>query len=117
MRLIDADELYRKITDYCYGAVDKSVAKRMIEQMPTIEPPAKCIAKVQFDEDKMREIVDEVIVHCKDCKHYIYDGDRWLCKVLSNNYEPIVDLDSDGFCSYGERRTDEGNNNIQTAQT
>ena len=46
------------------------------------------------------------VVRCKDCKHYIYDGDRWLCKVLSNNYEPIVDLDSDGYCSYGERRTD-----------
>ena len=46
------------------------------------------------------------IVRCGECKHYIYDGDRWVCKVLSNYYEPIVDLEEDGFCSRGERRTD-----------
>ena len=46
------------------------------------------------------------LVRCKDCKHYIYDGDRWLCKVLSNNYEPIVDLEVDGYCSKCERRAD-----------
>lgn len=37
MRLIDADELYRKILGYKDGVVDKSVAKRLIEQMPTID--------------------------------------------------------------------------------
>ena len=91
----------------CYNGFsdtyDKACIIGVLEELPAVEPPAKCIAKVQFDEDKMRDIVDEVIVHCKDCKHYIYDGDRWLCKVLSNNYEPIVDLDSDGYCSLAEK--------------
>ena len=37
MRLIDGDELYRKVTGYQGGAVDKTVAKRLIEQMPTVD--------------------------------------------------------------------------------
>ena len=79
--------------------------------MPTIEQPTKCIAEVHADKEMVAKWINEAlqngIVHCKDCKHYIYDGDRWLCKVLSNNYEPIVDLEVDGYCSKGVRRTDE----------
>ena len=40
MRLIDADELYRKVSGY-KGVVDKSVAKRLIEQMP----PADAVSR------------------------------------------------------------------------
>lgn len=47
-----------------------------------------------------------VVVRCKDCKHYIFDGDRFLCKALSNNYEPVVCLDDEGFCSKGEKVTE-----------
>ncbi len=43
------------------------------------------------------------VVRCKDCRHHIFDGDRWLCKLLSNNYEPVVEMDDDGYCSCGER--------------
>ena len=37
MRLIDADDLYRKVVGYNGGAVDKTVAKRLIEQQPTVQ--------------------------------------------------------------------------------
>lgn len=37
MRLIDGDELYQKVVGYNGGAVDKTVAKRLIDQMPTID--------------------------------------------------------------------------------
>ena len=66
----------------------------------------------EYLKDVIEKLQDEYpsnivrVVRCKDCKHYIYDGDRWLCKVLSNNYEPIVDLEVDGYCSKGVRRTD-----------
>lgn len=36
MRLIDGDELYHKVDEYNGGAVDKTVAKQLISQMPTI---------------------------------------------------------------------------------
>ena len=36
-RLIDADDLYRKVVGYNGGAVDKTVAKRLIEQQPTVQ--------------------------------------------------------------------------------
>ena len=36
-RLIDADELYQKVVGYNGGAVDKTVAKRLIDQMPTVD--------------------------------------------------------------------------------
>ena len=50
--------------------------------------------------------VGQKLVRCKDCKHYFFDGDRWLCTLLSNYYEPVIDLDDDGFCSRGERRSE-----------
>lgn len=37
MRLIDADDLYRKVVGYNGGAVDKVVAQRLIEQQPTVQ--------------------------------------------------------------------------------
>ncbi len=37
MRIIDADDLYRKVVEYNGGAVDKTVAKRLIEQQPTVQ--------------------------------------------------------------------------------
>ena len=115
-RLIDADELYRKVTGYQGGAVDKTVAKRLIEQMPTIEPTAKCIAKVQFDEDKMREIVDEAIVRCKDCKHrHEAECPMYHEEDIEWDDDGYVERDTiyhdwtedDGFCDRGVRRTDD----------
>ena len=74
MRLIDGDELYRKVSGYQGGAVDKTVAKRLIEQMPTIEPPTKCIAEVHADKEMVAKWINEAlqngIVHCKDCVYY-----------------------------------------------
>ena len=65
------------------------------------------IATIQFDEDKMREIIDNAIIRCKDCKymteHYDTDGNApyWTCSEWDSG------TDYDGFCHYAERRTDE----------
>lgn len=44
-------------------------------------------------------------VYCKDCKHF--DEHTCKCYVFCNNeHEVQLEVDSDHFCSYGERRTD-----------
>ena len=83
MRLIDADKLlqYQFKNDISYNAFVNLINRQfVIEAKP--------------------------FVRCKGCKHYSFDGDRYVCCVLSNNYEPIVDLGYDGYCSRGERRED-----------
>ena len=49
-------------------------------------------------------------VRCEDCKHYDNsEGIQW-CHLNSKFYKGGVDWHSfpeDGFCSYGERRTDD----------
>ena len=63
-----------------------------------------------------REVVDNApqvdaveVVRCKDCQHYDNsEGIQW-CKLNSKFYPGGFDWHSfpeDGFCSYGERRTD-----------
>lgn len=41
----------------------------------------------------------EAVVRCKDCKHYKCEATR--CLTFN------APMREDGFCSYGERRTDE----------
>lgn len=122
MRLIDADELKQKVIDYQGGAVDKTVAKRLIEQMPTIEPPTRCIATFEAGADKeeitrwVNEVLQNCIVLCVDCKHR---GDD-MCPMhfeelrewdddgyLEHDVEVYDYSKDDGFCYMGERRSDE----------
>ena len=50
--------------------------------------------------------VDAVeVVRCKDCKHWLEDDDIGYC----DNPDGLDNYDKpDDFCSYGERRTDNG---------
>ena len=41
------------------------------------------------------------VVRCKDCKHFVRS--EGVCKVLSNNYKPVVYVENDDFCSRVER--------------
>ena len=66
MRLIDGDELYRKVVDYKYGAVDKSVAKRMIEQMPTADAVSREYAEqLKWERDMaIKQLEDAGLKFC-----------------------------------------------------
>ena len=46
------------------------------------------------------------VVRCKDCKNKFFNEDLEMncCLVWGDGYEVVQD---DGFCSYGERKTDE----------
>lgn len=118
MRLIDGDELYRKVTGYQDGAVDKSVAKRLIEQMPTFEcnrvPLDKSLdyisrdmtIKMLFDgfdyvdnesfgyllaKLKTLPAADVVeVVRCKDCKY----RNEAECPMY---HEEDIEWDDDGY--------------------
>lgn len=106
MRLIDADDLKQKVIDYQGGAVDKTVAKRLIEQMPTIEPPAKCITEVHADKEMVAKWINEAlqngIVHCEDCKNWDTD---WQSSCGSGHYCCMIDLATaeDFYCKHGRR--------------
>jgi len=54
-----------------------------------------------------QEVVGE-LVRCKDCRHKYYDGNQIICQKLywcnGINFEPSAD----DFCSYCERREEDG---------
>ena len=117
MRLIDADALIDKaetVLDEHETIWFDAVSVNNINSAPTIEPKAKVIAQVAFDEDKLREIVHEAVerikeeydivdnpdavsvVRCKECK-YASDSEYTHCSYVTwYNGE-------DDFCSRGER--------------
>lgn len=86
----------------------------MISRQAAIDAISSMFAPTPTQKDMVEnclEIIENLpstdaveVVRCKDCKHHIFDGDRWLCKLLSNNYEPVVEMDDDGYCSHGERK-------------
>ena len=98
MRLIDGDALIEKFNekaDMAECLIDARTAERFatfcaladaVEEMPTVDA--------------------EVVVRCKDCKHY----DMGVClKIYSDgNAHPEAwqSRKPDDFCSYGERKDD-----------
>ena len=90
MRLIDADEAYKVLTDYYHHKteIQHDALKEAIERVPTVDAVE--------------------VVRCKDCKWCEERQGR-----TGNVYNLCVYLntwvDEDHFCSCGERREDENN--------
>ena len=94
MRLIDADEAYKVLTDYYHHKteIQHKALKEAIERVSTVDAVE--------------------VVRCKDCKHVycrIYHGWQepiYTCTHLRSRWNTDNDLEvnPDGFCSYGERR-------------
>ena len=49
----------------------------------------------------------ELVVKCKDCKHYEIHKPKVLENCERNGY--IIPMKPNDFCSYGERKDDDGN--------
>lgn len=85
MRLIDADALVEKayIMQEPNGFIHSVVTERQIIAVPTIDAVP--------------------VVRCKDCKHMavVGVGVRW-CRA----WEHINAMGDDGFCCFGERRSE-----------
>lgn len=78
MSYINREEAIRLIDEYQGGAMDKPTAKKILAEM------------------------DEGIIRCKDCKHYV--SEDYNCLQMDTGgwmYYP------DDFCSRGERREDD----------
>ena len=70
-----------------------------------VEPEALEVAALVMAKVLRGHLVE--VVRCKDCKHYIDYGDgNKICKLWTDEWDAATDADA--FCSYGERRTDDG---------
>lgn len=117
---ISRSSIIRSIMNYQGGAVDKVVAKKLIEQEPSAQselqkndtPPCD-ICKQDYPEcsgdcpdiESLPSVQPEII-RCRDCKHYYYADNRipqekrYSCDLDGDRWKP------DSFCSFAERRTD-----------
>ena len=80
-RLIDADDLLAEYDRQHEGNPGK--ARKLIENAPAVDAVE--------------------VVKCKDCRHITVE--RGLC--FCNVWEKFNGMGYEGFCNYGERRTDE----------
>lgn len=86
MRLIDAEEAYKVLTDYYHQRteIQHDALKEAIERVPTVDAVE--------------------IVRCKDCKwyerKYPWNGNIYECSYLE------APMDDNDYCSWGERRED-----------
>ena len=80
MRLIDADEAYKVLTDYYHHKteIQHKALKEAIERVPTVDA--------------------ESVVRCKDCKFYDANCPYPVCV-----YHEVNVKETD-FCSWGERK-------------
>ena len=95
-RLIDADKFILALMDASLSSVDEDTILDLVDSIHTVDAIT--------------------VVRCKDCKHYsgygktslFVDGKNikagWCVRRI--RYDEEFRIISDGFCSYGERRTD-----------
>ena len=79
MKLINADEAFRVLSDY-YHHRTETQADALLEAL---------------------ELVPEAVVRCENCRWHYYRDAAIVCV---NRGEV---MQTDDYCSYGERRTDE----------
>ena len=100
MRLIDADALIMALRlEYPMMPMFKEnqeeweiktegyrKAEEVIRNAPTIEPKAKVIAQVTFDEEKMREIVKEAVERFKEEYEIEPKRGEWKRRIVDNGF-------------------------------
>ena len=81
MRLVNADEVYKVLTDYYHHRTETQheALKEALSKVPTVDAVE--------------------VVRCKDCV-YFWGG---VCTAHTD----VISTDDNEFCSWGERREDE----------
>ena len=59
----------------------------IIDNAPAIEPPSKCIAQVNLDDDKLKEYVNELAERIKKGEFLLYDSISGDDSIESENKE------------------------------
>ena len=95
------------------GRVPVDTVTHVIKDVPSVDLPTKVIATVEFDGDKLQDIVNNTlsrndivqVVRCKDCRYWRSDGE---C-IMHSNYalNIIYGVNENDYCSYGERKDGE----------
>lgn len=98
MRLIDGDELYQKVVGYNGGAVDKTVAKRLIDQMPTVNH-ADVVSRKTFEQIKWER--DTAVKQLEELGYGLGEKIR-TCKTCRYNYLEWHEEPCDSCTSGGE---------------
>ena len=101
MRLIDADELIKRINGTGYHEQIKSNLLFIAKRQPTIDAvDRELYEQCKFDKDIAEEQLKK-IVRCKDCKFFVKAKDWFACQKW------YMDIREDDYCSYGERKEDD----------
>jgi hypothetical protein len=106
MRLIDADalifthEIARSLDDG-HNWNELCITADEIAEAPTVEPKAKVIAQVTFDEEKMREIVKEAVERFKEEYEIEPKRGKWeeMEKFHDADDNPIIEEWQSARCS------------------
>lgn len=97
MRLIDADNV-RGLFD----AEFKETRKLILAGETHLDNLAEGFVEADRVIWEMPTVDAEVVVRCKDCKHYEIHKPKVLENCERNGY--IIPMKPDDFCSYGERK-------------
>lgn len=114
-RTVDRDFLdaHLELIDYISTSLRQQMADHIFGLLQ--QDDAICIqrSEMTMHNDDARKMVSfeetlrvRPLVLCKDCKWFVKS--EGVCYLLSNNYEPTVDVDEDDFCSRGERKEEVG---------
>ena len=107
------DTYHDPFVEYVSASLRRQMADHILDLIQ--QDDAICIQRSEMtmrNDDARRMVSFEEtlrvrpLVLCKDCKHFVKS--EGVCYLLSNNYEPTVDVDEDDYCSRGERKGGDG---------
>ena len=64
-----------------------------------------CAITEKDDRENTCPLIEIDLIRCKDCKHYDTESRTFPC--CTDIFGAVRYMEADGFCSKGERRTDE----------
>ena len=98
-------------TTVAEGCLQDTLMARM-KDVPSVDLPTKVIAKVEFDGDKLQDIVNNTlsrndivqVVRCKDCKYW--HENTQFCGFFSE-FNVAHRMPANAYCCCGERKDGE----------
>lgn len=108
MKLIDADEAFRVLSDYYHHRTETQAdaLREALDRVPevVVNENEYIVREISYPAATIQKVLRE-LVRCGDCKHsQAWYRDKLRCFMWS---ETGIDVFEDGYCSYGERKTAE----------
>ena len=110
MKLIDADEAFRVLSDYYHHRTDEQhdALREALDRVPevAVNENEYIVREISYPDATIQKVLRQ-LVRCKDCKFWRDDNPRvngYHCCYRMHNIFPMKESD---YCSYGERKTAE----------